>query len=310
GSLDFGWSVVNFFLPIEDIGIVLQQMAYAVSDPDKFEPDEFIISLINVVTIFPPAKPLKLITVPLRSLFRALKVVNPKFVKHFGGMFSGVMNKAKKGDFDTLWHLLPFFVIAVEMYNDPEARKGLEFMFSTVDSGEDIVSWVEYLALPAEGWDGEGEIPGVDAFAVNTPPASLPLSFMMNQAHAQGRVIRVSGLAFGKALAKVASRVSAVEAKALSDALKVIKQSLQNADATDFVKYLHSPSTMKAAVTLSLKSGQRSLISFVRNKGNARYSMPVILASVAYLGWEMSCGALIHPQDSSDPNETLTQADL
>src|SRR5690606_22422262 len=89
-----------------------------------------------------------------------------------------------------------------------------------------------------------------------------------------------------------------------------IKQSLQNADATDFVKYLHSPSTMKAAVTLSLKSGQRSLISFVRNKGNARYSMPVILASVAYLGWEMSCGALIHPQDSSDPNETLTQADL
>ena len=92
GFLDFGWSVVNFFLPIEDIGIVLQQMAYAVSDPDKFEPDEFIISLINVVTIFPPAKPLKLVTTPLRALFRSLKAVNPKFVKHFGGMFSGVMN--------------------------------------------------------------------------------------------------------------------------------------------------------------------------------------------------------------------------
>ena len=296
GFLDFGWSVVNFFLPIEDIGIVLQQMAYAVSDPDKFEPDEFIISLINVVTIFPPAKPLKLVTVPLRSLFRSLKVVNPKFVKHFGGMFSGVMNKARKGDFDTLWHLLPFFVIAVEMYNDPEARKGLEFMFSTVDSGEDILSWVDYLALPAEGWDGEGEIPEVDAFAVNTPPASLPLSFMMNQAHAQGRIIRVSGQVIGAALVKASKRISQEAAQNVPDALKVLARELKHADAATLRKYVFNPGTITAAVGITTNRGARAVGNFLKEKSNARYSPITVLATVAYIEWENACGKLLDIQ--------------
>ncbi|ACE86108.1 LamG domain-containing protein [Cellvibrio japonicus] len=303
-------SVVGFFLPVQELGIVLQQLAYAVTDPDKFEGDTFIVNLIIAATYLPPGRVLQPFAKSLGVLFKTLKGINPKFLKYFGGMFSGVISRAKKGQFDILWHMIPFFIVIAEMYNDPEARKGLEFMFRTVDSGEDILSWVEYLALPAEGWDGEGEIPEVALFEPQQP--ALPLGWMMSQAHAgvTGTVVRISGRAFGKALATVATRVSSAEAKALPDAIKVIKESLKGADAKDFVKYLHSPSTLKAAVTLNLKAGQRSLVSFVRNKGNMRYSTPVVLATIAYLGWEMTCGALINPQDEPDPDETLTQADL
>jgi hypothetical protein len=40
-----------------------------------------------------------------------LKVINPKFAKHFGGFINKVMQKASKGDFDTLWNMLPFLVL-------------------------------------------------------------------------------------------------------------------------------------------------------------------------------------------------------
>ncbi len=156
GFWDGVMSVVSFILPIQELGIVLQQLTYAVTDPDKFEGDTFIVNLIVAATYLPPGRVLQPFAKTLGVLFKTLKGVNPKFLKYFGGMFSGIMSKAKKGDFDTLWNMLPFFIVMAEMYNDEEARKGLEFMFKTVDSGEDILSWVDYLALPAEGWVGDG----------------------------------------------------------------------------------------------------------------------------------------------------------
>ena len=36
-----------------------------------------------------------------------------------------------------------------------------------------LLSWVDYLALPADGWEGS-EIPSVDAFA-SAEPVQLPL---------------------------------------------------------------------------------------------------------------------------------------
>ena len=36
--------------------------------------------------------------------------------------------KSQQGDFDTLWNMLPIWVLAAELYNDEETRKGLEFL--------------------------------------------------------------------------------------------------------------------------------------------------------------------------------------
>ena len=57
---------------------------------------------------------------------RAMKVINLKFAKHFGGFINKVMQKAKKGD-STRCGICYLLVLAAEMYNDEEARKGLEF---------------------------------------------------------------------------------------------------------------------------------------------------------------------------------------
>ncbi len=301
GAGDTAMSILSFFFPVQELGIVFQQLAYAVTDPDKFEGDTFIVNLIVAATYLPPGRVLQPFAKSLGILFKTLKGINPKFLKYFGGMFSGIVSKAKKGDFDTLWHMIPFFIVLAEMYNDDEARKGLEFMFQTVDSGEDILSWVDYLALPASGWDGDGAIPEVGL--LDTTEQKLPLSWMMNSAYAATKLPRIDGTALGKVLATVAKKVSGEEAKALPDALKVLREGLSGPGSKEITKYLFKVGTLKASVFLFLKAGKNSLLGFAKGKGNARYSFPVILSTVGYLGYEITCGALVRGGDTAKANE-------
>jgi hypothetical protein len=301
GFWDGVMTVVSFILPVQELGIVLQQLAYAVTDPDKFEGDTFIVNLIVAATYLPPGRVLQPFAKTLGVLFKTLKGINPKFLKYFGGMFSGIISKAKKGEFDTLWHMIPFFIVLAEMYNDDEARKGLEFMFQTVDSGEDILSWVDYLALPASGWDGDGAIPEVGF--LDPSEHSLPLSWMMNSAYAAPKLPRIGGTALGKVLSTLAKKVSGEEAKAIPDALKILREGLSGPGSKEITKYLFKVGTLKASVFLFLKAGKNSLLGFAKGKGNARYSFPVILSTVGYLGYEITCGALVRDGDTEKANE-------
>ncbi len=298
GFWDGVMSVVSFILPIQELGIVLQQLTYAVTDPDKFEGDTFIVNLIVAATYLPPGRVLQPFAKTLGVLFKTLKGVNPKFLKYFGGMFSGIMSKAKKGDFDTLWNMLPFFIVMAEMYNDEEARKGLEFMFKTVDSGEDILSWVDYLALPAEGWVGDG-VPEVGMLFEPAQP-ELPLSWMMNQAYAQGKLKRISGVTLGKNLFQAMSRISKEQITHLPDAAKIITQTLKSADAAALRKYVFSPSMFIGSTAVMARRGGNALKAFLKGKTNARYSPVIVLATVAYLEWEIGCGKVLDGESSED----------
>lgn len=210
-------------------------------------------------------------------------------------------------------------VVAAEMWTDEEARKGLEFMLTTVNSGDDVLSWIDYLALPAGDWDGE-EIPEVDPF--NDAAAvsqNLPFGLEFEEAHAATvKLARVSSRVLGGALAKISKQVSRVEAKAMPGALKNIRAELTRLESKDFRKFVHSPGAMKGGAWLMFKGGARSVRNFVRGKSNARYSTPMIIATTAYLAWEASCG-LVHDlakaqAESGEPlpegEQPLSTADL
>lgn len=315
GESSFVWGLVNWFIPIEDFGIVLDQLGYLVSDPEKFDGMEFTIALVNTVTIFPPAKPLKLFTKPLRAMFRSMNKVNPKFAKHFAGYLGKVVQRAKKGDFDTLWNTLPFLVLAAELYTDDDAREGLEFLFSTVDSADDVLAWVNYLGLPANGWEGEGEPPTVPAFG-NDPEVTqnLPLGWLVPAAHAAPiKPSRVAAGFLGDVLTTVAKQIGPNEIKNVPDALRVIKSQLRVTNFKELRSKVFSKDFLKSAVWIQTAAGGRALQNFIRGKSNARYNPFVIMGTMAYLGWESSCGILLEnenaPQDpqSGDSQTNPTQ---
>lgn len=307
GESSFLFSLVNWILPIEDFGIVFQQLGYLVSDPEKFDGMEFTIALVNTITIFPPAKPLKLFTTPLRAMFRSLDKVNPKFAKHFGGYLGKVVQRAKRGDFDTLWNTLPFLVLAAELYTDEDAREGLKFLFSTVDSADDVLSWVNYLALPTDGWDGDGTPPRVDAFsedpvAHNTPP----LSWMFEPAYAAPTaavIRRISSEALGNTLKHVAKNITKKEAKDLPDALNLIREGFKATVIKEIRRYAHSDEMLGLSAGLLRKAGARSLQNFVRGKTNLRYHPAAITSILAYLMYESACGQVLDEEaEAQNPN--------
>src|SRR5690606_2167804 len=169
-----------------------------------------------------------------------MKKINPNFARHFGGTLTKVMQKAKKGDFDTLWNLLPFLVVAAEMYNDADARQGLEFLFKTVSSADDVIAWIDYIGLPADGWDGEGAPPSVPAFTDQPQDASAlqPLSWLISSAYAAPKIRRVVSIDFGKTLKELAKQGTGDEVKNLAGAMRVIKKELNVTQFPDIRKYV------------------------------------------------------------------------
>ncbi|WP_416398400.1 LamG domain-containing protein [Allohahella sp. A8] len=305
GESNFVLGLISWILPIEDFGIVIVQLGYLVSDPEKFDGLEFSIAAVNVITIFPPAKPLKIITTPLRALLRKLNDVNPKFAKYFAGYLGKVVQRSRTGDFSLLWNSLPFLALAVELYEDEDSRKGLEFMFSTINSADDVVSWVDYLALPADGWEGEGEPPTAPAFndaAPTTALHQLPLSWLMPQAHAglvSKAVNRVNQIVLGRVLLGLISRVTKQEAENIPDALRVVRSQMKDISAKDFRQAVFSTDMMKSSAWMMTHGGSRALRNFVRGKTNMRYQPITVMAIVAYLGWESGCGVALEAEAKS-----------
>ena len=302
GFADFAWGLVDFLLPIESIKEVVVQLSYLVTDPDKFEMDIFIVSAVDVLTIFPVAKPLKLFTTPLKAMMRFM----PKKMRpHFARALKQVMNRAKKGDFDVLWNLLPFMVLTAEMMSDEEMRKGLEFMFSTVNSAEDMLSWVDYLALPAGGWEGD-ELPEIDPFSSAPDTAALPLSFVVGQAYAgKAKGFRISSSVITASLSKVSKRILDAEKKNLPQALGTVAKQLKELDAAAMRKYAHSPSMLTAGAGLMARQGAKRLRNFLKTGGNARYKAPEVLAMMAFTEWQMACGKVLDQKEGKDVKDPI-----
>lgn len=305
-----GDSLVNWFLPVQEVKAIIQQLTYTVTDPEKFEGDVLIVNLIIAVTYFPPGRVLQPFAKTLGVVFKTLKAINPKFMKYFAGMFKGVMSRAKKGDLDTLWHMLPFFMIVAEMYEDEEAREGLKFLFETVDSGEDVLSWVDYLALPDGDWEGS-ETPEVAL--LNEMEHDLPLSWMMNKAYAQIKLKRVNGAVIGKFLKQAKGKLSKKSAHVLADAIRIINKEVKSAKIIKYAgessirKYIFSPTLLAAASATVLRRGTNGLKVFLAGKSNARYKPATVLAMVAYVEWESYCGELLDAENQTE--ETQNELD-
>ncbi|GAD03840.1 hypothetical protein [Agarivorans albus] len=293
-------SAVSFILPIEDVKILITQIGYLANDPEKFDGLETTLASINVITIFPLAKPLKLVTTPLRAMTRMLKKINPKLMVHMGGFIGKVANKAKSGDTKMLENMLPFLAIAVQMYLDDEAREGMVFMFKTVSSSDDLLNWVEHLAFVGSLWE-DGPVSTAATAPVGTPyyTASLPLP----QAHAAKlsimQVGKLAAIPLGRSLTKVATSVTGKQARSVPEALKHIREAaLGGLDNSLTIKNLvknGSSGFLRSSLFIMSAAGKNSLRNFFKGRTNSRYTTAQMMAVFTYLGWEMSCGAAQDP---------------
>lgn len=287
---DVLWEGVNFLLPLESIGIIVDQIGYlANGEMDKFDPVSLALASIDVLTVFPIAKPLKAVTIPARKLIRVMNKINPKFTRYFAAFIGEIAKRVKDGNVDSIKQILPFFVAAVEMYNDPEMDGAVQFILKTVNGSDDLFAWVDYLSLPVDGWDGD-KLPQMEIVYHYKSSSNNEFVSEFDAAYAganKTKVMKEFVRLVGPMLKQIASSVSEKEIKSTGQALRILVQAAK--ENPELRKKLFSAATLKLAISFTTRIGAKSVKNFVKGIKNARYSRPQLVLGLSYLLWESAC---------------------
>ncbi|WP_133126626.1 Ig-like domain-containing protein [Shewanella sp. 10N.286.52.B9] len=292
-------AAVGFLIPYEEgIGLV-KQIYYLVTDDDDFDVMELTLNAIAVISVFPPAKALLPLSKGLRFFLKPLKGSIGKFVKATGGVMYKIINEATDKRYDTLMNLLPFLIIAGEMVADSEAREGLFLMIKSVASTDDLLSWMDYLSLPADGWEGD-EIPPVIGENGDTETAMLnsgeayPWAGMpfVGAAYAAKKRFKVDGAKLGKVFKELAEEANGnLDLKSMIIFIKNVRKGLKKTSAEDLRKLIFDKRLIAAGSTLAARSGQ-NLLNFLKGNTSSRISPSIMVAVVWYLEKSMADGTL------------------
>jgi len=276
-------AAVNFLIPLEDMKILGEQLYYlATGDWENFKPMELIFAALGVVTILPMAKPLKFVLKPLKNFI--LKLSRNPIVKAVAAVFGRAAEEAMKGRTQKLLSLLPYFLIVVEMVESPEGPEAILAMINGIESADDLWAWIEYFALPTDGWEGDGAPPVAFASPRESEAGrsfSLLEAFIPSaQAARKITVRRVEGKIIARAIKK-ATEVG--DPKDLTKVFKEVSKSLRDPKAAGFRAYAHTSELLLSGVALVKRKGAHTLASLIKGKPDDRVNRKVMLAVIAYV---------------------------
>ncbi len=283
------WGALNFLIPIEDVGILIQQLYYlAANDPD-FSMSELVGSALGTLTIIPIAKPLKPVIPGLKAFMKIGSRIKPRFFENAAGPLGRAVKQAFRGKTDSLLLWLPMIYVMGEMALDAESREALLFMINTIKSENDLQTWVEYLAMPTGGWSGAGT-PVSSASSASGNDDQAVLDFFIGSANAATK--KVQGVRIGAAkLTKTIQRVKtqgsidADDFHELLSGIRAVTKGLRSVDAGDLRRVAHSSQLIKGTVGL----GGAGLSKVIRNARSLRLPPVVLLTVIAYLESRRAC---------------------
>ncbi|MEI4551689.1 LamG-like jellyroll fold domain-containing protein [Pseudoalteromonas spongiae] len=305
---DFSWegawegfkAVAGAIIPYEAIGVVAEQVVFLANGDSRFDPLELALNAIEVLTIVPLAKPLIPIIRPVKAVFKSVKALNPKFLKSLGGVIGKTMDHILKRDFDKALTILPFLIIAGEMAADAEAREGLMVLIKSISSSDDIFAWMEYLSLPADGWEGNS-IPDVNLTALHsvkdTQPYFSPLNAVMPVAYAKKKFTlrRISGLVAGRNVLKAFKTGNGkliTDPKLLSTAVRSITKLLKDSGKySDHMRKIPFTPTLLASTAVLAKRGIKNTKKAMR-RSDLRVHPVILMGSLLYLETSLANGTL------------------
>ncbi len=196
--------------------------------------------------------------------------------RHFAGAIGTAVKSALSGKTDKLVDLLPFILIAIELFEDPEV---FEFIMNAIESEDDLWVWVEYIAEVVGLEGGLDALAFVDGVGGEQMVAENPVLWLVPNANASAsriaaKIIEHIQNFIRKALGKAKSITNAM--RALSKHPALFKIVLKSGTAIRYFAAL----------------GAARIAYFVRESRNWRVNRWFVLFSVAYLTEEHAAGRL------------------
>jgi len=294
--------VVGFLIPYNETISFVKQLYYLAKDDDQFDMMTLALDGLAVLSVVPVAKALKPLSAALKRVFAPLK--GKPFIGALGNIIAKMGDELVAGKFDTLLTMLPFLLIAGEMAFDAEARAGLIVMIDSIGSADDILAWADYLSLPADGWEGDGEPPSVDTamnmFDLDKRQSNFePFGMVMGSAYAAKanpiKRVDIARLTFlfskvGKGFAK---KLGKVDGAALVAAVKSTTKGMKVTDMPGLRQLVHTPLALFSAKAIGPALNRK----FMQTTKNLRMSPLSLMAVVTYLEMhkQQDC-AEIYPQ--------------
>ena len=302
GAFEAAKMVLGAIIPYEDFVGLWNQVNYWIDGDPRFDPLELAFNAMGVVTVVPVLKPLKVILIPLKRVLIPLR--KSKFIRSMGGIIGNLADDAMDGKFDKLIDMMPMLITAYEMASDEEARKGLMAMVDAISSADDFFVWVDFLRLPAGGWEGD-DIPKLDLQASNS--ANSPtgqFSWLISSAYAARPKIKFEkgqGEEIGTILGEIKKDIigeNGKEAKELTSAIKVIVDVAKKGrreGAKEFRELIFNKTFISGNLRIVKEGGAANLKNLLlADKSTIRMPIIIPIASVAYLESRMTelCGSL------------------
>ena len=139
-----------------------------------------MLAALGAATIFPLLKPV----IPgLRIATRVAKEVDSKFFEKAVGPFGSAVKKIFRGNVDEILPWIPALFIIGQIALDSNSREALKFILESARAEEDVKTWVRYLSLPSDGWEGEGYV-STDITFTSEETGSY-MDYFIGQANAQ-----------------------------------------------------------------------------------------------------------------------------
>jgi len=301
---------VSWVIPYEDIAMLGKQLYYlATADWENFNAVDLAFGALGTATVIPLAKPLKPFLKPLKAFMK--KFGNKPIVKAVAGVLGRAVEEAYKSrKLDKLQKLLPWLLIVAEMALSAEGPEALALMVEAIESTDDLLGWIEYFSLPADGWLSDGAPPAVELTA--TEPLSVTssgqmfaviggsmLSALVPEAHAAigTTARRIAGKAMAVTLSKVRQNIdkTGLDPKDLSKIFKEAAESLSHAEFKQLRRYATKADFINACSVI-YKQGLNKLRHFIRGDKDTRMRPALLIASIVFLEEAMLNGRI--PNDN------------
>jgi hypothetical protein len=262
---------VGFLIPFEDFIIIGEQLMYLVQqDWKNFDPVALAFASLGAATIIPIAKPLKPLLGPLKKVLDGMKRFPA--IKHFAGAIGTGVKEGISGKFDKITALLPFILISIELYEEPEI---FEFMMNAIETEDDLWTWVDYISEVVKVEGGLDTLASYNGDLYNSTNMQLavnPLSFVVNNAYAKStKNITDKLIPRIKALTK---SFDLKDAKQVTGALRSIAKDPQ-------LKTIIASGT--SALRFFTAVGAGKIAKFIRDGKKWRVNRMLVLFSMIYL---------------------------
>lgn len=186
-------SIAGSLIGLDSLQVIWDQMGNMIAGQDM-DVVAFSVAILDVLSLFPPAAPLKLVVEPAQWAIKVLRLGNVKAVQYLGGGLKTMFAKAKDRDFSLVYQGIAFFIIMADMYRDEEAREGIAEIAKMINSTDDFLDLLDYFSI------ADDEITLPETTAMQSEYGLFP------QAHAG--VASGVGALIGKAMKELAPEIA------------------------------------------------------------------------------------------------------